>query len=341
MISLIEYPKRKKGLILAAVASIIVHIAIIGAIRNATFLSLAMGLREIEFVEEDYNRLILINFSKKLKYPAGYAGFRAPEKIASLDDIKKAEARREAAERRRKQKEDEERREREAREVAEREAEVKAKADALAKAEKDAREQELAKAAADPVPTPTPKPAESGYGRFGKINTRPIKEQLQRLYDAKKEGKLVIPDGKFKVGVEGSIAADGTIASYRISVPSGIEEIDEAAKAILAAVSESRALGALHSLTSLSLVLEIDQTAELRVVGYANTEQDAADITSLAQVALLAARLRKSEDPTAMIMLNNLKVSRAGSRINAVISVPRQQASDSLANAMNKEQPQK
>src|SRR5262245_20428400 len=134
MISLIEYPKRRKGLIAAAIASIIVHIAIIGAVRNATFLSLAMGLREIEFIEEDYNRQILINFSKKLKYPGGYAGFRAPEKVASLEDVKKADARREAAEKRRQQVE-QERREREERELAEREAEEKAKADALAKAE--------------------------------------------------------------------------------------------------------------------------------------------------------------------------------------------------------------
>jgi hypothetical protein len=247
------------------------------------------------------------------------------------------------AERRKRQ---EERRKREAEELAKREAEEKAKAEELArreaeekaKAEEAAKPQDIAKAGVKPTPTPaaSPTPHPDGYGRFGKINTAPIKAQVQRLYEAKKAGKLTLPEGKLRVGVEGTIAPDGTIANYRISVSSGIEEIDEAAKAILSAVSASRALGVLNALTSLSLVLDIDQNAELRVVGFASTEQDAIDIANLAQVALFAARMKKAGDETAMVMLNNLKIKRDGARINATISVPRQLASDTLANSMNK-----
>src|SRR5262245_66040768 len=105
-------------------------------------------------------------------------------------------------------------------------------AEERAKAEEKARA-ELANA--EPKPTPTPKP-DSGYGSFGKINTAPIKDQIQRLYLAKKDGKLRIPDGKFKVGVEGTINPDGTLAKYRVHVPSGIPEIDDSAMATLAAV---------------------------------------------------------------------------------------------------------
>ena len=39
-----------------------------------------------------------------------------------------------------------------------------------------------------------------------------------------------------------------------------------------------------------------------------------------------------------MVMLNNLKVKRDGARINATITVPRQMASDTLANSMDKGQ---
>ncbi|MDX2031675.1 MAG: hypothetical protein SF339_13450 [Blastocatellia bacterium] len=329
MITLIKHPKRTRVLVMALILSAAVHVFGIVTVRFAPVVRMAMGLGDLEYVDEAYNRAILIDFSKKkLKYPSGYAGFQAPKKLKSLEEMKKEEARRARLEAARRKREAEEQRRREA-EVARQEAEAKARAEQDAKAQQD-----LARANA--LPTPTPAAPADGYGRFGKINTAPIKDQIQRLYDAKKAGTLVLPEGKLRVGVEGSIAADGTIASYRITVPSGIEEIDAAARAILDAVSESRALGVLNSLNSLSMVLDIDQNAELLVVGSTDTEQEAADIASLAQAALLVARFKKSGEPAAMIMLNNLKITRTGSRIQAVISVPKQKAQETLANSFEK-----
>lgn len=333
MISLIKHPKRTRALLLALVFSVSIHVLGLVVMRFAPILRMVIGLGELEYVDEAYNRAILIDFSKKkLKYPPGYAGFRAPQKVKSLEEMKKEEARRARLEAARRKREEEARRKREE-EIARREAEEKARAEQEAKARQD-----LARANAQPTPTPaaTPTPPADGYGRFGKINTAPIKDQIQRLYDAKKAGTLVLPEGKLRVGVEGSIAPDGTIANYRITVPSGIEEIDAAARAILDAVSESRALGVLNALNSLSLVLDIDQNAELLVVGSTNTEQEALDITNLAQAALLVARFKKSGEPAAMIMLNNLKITRTGSRIQAVISVPKQKAQETLANSFEK-----
>ncbi len=321
MITQIKYPSRKKGLILALFFSLLAHAVIVLAIRIAPIVRIAWGFREIEYVEEDYNRAILIDFSKRLQYPPGYAGFRPPQKTKSLEELKKEEERRRRLEERRKRE----------RELAEkREAEERAKAEEEAKAK--AKTEDIAKA--EPTPTPTPKP--DGYGSFGKINTAPIKDQIQRLYQAKKEGKLIIPDGKFKVGVEGSVNPDGTLSNYRVSIPSGIQEIDDSAMAILAAVSESRALGPLSQLTSLSMILDIDQKAELTVTGFTSNETDAAKIVDLAQVALLVARIKKSGDQAAMIMLNNLKVTRTGTRIQAIISVPKDAAKDTLAKTMEK-----
>ncbi|MGH9754621.1 MAG: hypothetical protein ACREA2_17735 [Blastocatellia bacterium] len=315
MITQIKYPSRAKGLMMAVFFSVLAHALVLLAIRIAPIVGIAMGLSEIEYVEEAYD-LTLLDFSKRLKYPPGYLGFRAPQKTKSLDDMKKEEERRRRLEERRKRE----------RELAEkRAAEERAKAEEKAKAE-------LAKA--EPTPTPTPRP--DGYGSFGKINTAPIKDQIQRLYQAKKDGKLIIPDGKFKVGVSGSVNPDGTLANYRVHIPSGIQDIDDSAMAILAAVSESRALGPLSQLTSITMVLDIDQTAQLTVTGLTNNETDAANIVNLAQAALLVARFKKSGDQAAMVMLNNLKVNRTGTRIQAVISVPKEMAKETLAKTMDK-----
>jgi len=316
MITQIKYPSRAKGLMMAVLFSVLTHAVILLAIRIAPIVSLAMGFSEIKWVEEPYNPAILIKF-KRLPYPPGYLGFLHPKKTRSLDDIKKEEERIRRLEERRKR----------ARELAEkRAAEERAKAEEKARAEM---------ANAEPKPTPTPKP-DSGYGSFGKINTAPIKDQIQRLYLAKKDGKLRIPDGKFKVGVEGTINPDGTLAKYRVHVPSGIPEIDDSAMAILAAVSESRALGPLSKLTSITMVLVIDQEAQLTVDGFTSTETDASNLHNLADIAVFAAKRKKGDDPAAMVMLNNLKIKHTGNHIQAVIKVPKEMAKETLAKSMDK-----
>ncbi|MGH9936222.1 MAG: hypothetical protein ACREAM_08250, partial [Blastocatellia bacterium] len=151
MVTQIKYPSRKKGLILALIFSILAHAAVVLAIRVAPIVRIAIGFRDIEYVEEDYNRAILIDFSKRLQYPSGYAGFRAPQKTKSLDDVKKEEERRRRLEERRRR-EREAAEKRRAEEIAK--AEEKAKAEEMAKAE--AKTQDIAKV--EPAPTPTPKP---------------------------------------------------------------------------------------------------------------------------------------------------------------------------------------
>mgnify|MGYP002783928190 CR=1 FL=1 len=329
MITIVRYPKRKKGLLIAAALSVVTHTVLYLVVYYAPIFGLAMKLRDVQFVEEDYNRGILITFSKKMKYPNGYMGFRAPEKTQSLEDQKKEQAKLAKREAERRRKEEEQRRQQE--ELAQREAEEKAAAE-KAKAE------ELAKARQSEPAQPDQPNKSDGYGAFGKINTAPIKDQVKRLYDANKEGKLSLPAGKMKIGVTGTVKPDGTLADYKITESSGIKEIDDAALAILAAVSESKAMGPLHQLTSLSLVLAIDQEAQLIVTGFTANEEDARNITNLAQAALLVARLKKTNDPGAMLMLNNLKVRREGQRIQAIISMPREKAQESLTKTMAKGQ---
>ena len=329
MIGPIEYPKRRWKLLATVVLSLVLHFSLYVFLQYIPLVGFAMSMRGIEFVDEQYDTSILINFSKPLQYPFGYMGFRPPDKTRSLDEMKKAEERRERLEARRRRQQERE----EAAKRAEEEARAREEEKAAAAAA------EIAKAQPTPTPEPTPDQKNDRYpGGFGKINTAPIRDQLMRLYEAKKAGKIVIPEGKLKVGVSGNIRPDGTLANCRITIPSGIKEIDSAALAILDAVSASRALGPLHSLTSLSMILDIDKEAQLHVVGFTSSEQEASNLVGAAQAAVFFGKIRKADDPAAMIMLNNLKVSHTGQRIQAVITVPRQTAADTMTKSIEKGQ---
>jgi hypothetical protein len=306
---LLRHKSRRSAVTRAVMVSLVVHA--IGAFLfwNYALIATLIGLSRIEFVEAPYNRAILIDFSKKLKYPGGYTGFRPPDKLLSLEDLKKEQVRRRKIE--------------ETRRLA-REREM----------ERQAEEEKLAKESNKPAEI-APATEEKYPGGFGKINTSPIKDQVERLYNAHKEGKLVFPEGKLRVGVSGRIKPDGSLADYKIIYPSGYPEIDRAAIAILDSVSESHALGPLADLTSLTIVLTLGERAEMSAVGFARTPEMAANIVNIANAAILYARFRKSDDQAAMVIINHLKVTRTGQRVHALVSVPRDTAAESLAKAMS------
>ncbi|HWQ34756.1 MAG TPA: energy transducer TonB [Blastocatellia bacterium] len=308
-----KFKRRFKQLLVASVA---LHLLAVAGLWIWPYFALAANLRKIAVVDEDYDTSILIDFAnRKLKYPPGYLGFRAP---SALPDPAKAEA-----ERRRLEEERRKRRlEREKREAARRQSET----------EKSEQEKPAQAAKAAPTPTPAPTPAP-----FGRINTRPIKEQIQRLYEAKKAGQLVFNENKLRIGVAGKINPDGSLSDYKVIIPSGNPDVDRAALAILEAVSESRALGPLYMLSSISMILEINDRAELRAVGFAPSEEMAAQLAQAATLMVLAAKLR-NEDPSAKDLIGNIKVSHTGQRVQAIVSMPRQVAAESLARTMEKPQ---
>jgi hypothetical protein len=282
----------------------------------------AIGLRNIEFVEESYSRAILIDFSKGLTYPPGYIGFSAPEKIVSLEDVARLDKKRLKLE--------------EARRRARERAEARRKASELTDNASPNGSTGGAAPGVQALDQPSGEQPKDTYpGGFGKINTAPIKDQVQTLYIAYKAGKLPFPEGRLKVGVSGRITADGALEDCKVIVASGQPDIDRAALAILDAVSVSKALGPLHEMSSLTMLLNVgEQQAELSIVGFTASDEAAANIVNLANAALLYARFRKADDPAAMVIISNLKVSRTGKRVQAIISMPRQKASESLAQTM-------
>lgn len=321
MLTLIRHPKRTKGMAIAIAVSLGLHGAIVLAWRYSPALRLALGYRGVEYVDEDYNRAILIDFSKRLSYPPGFIGFVAPTKVRSLEEIRREEERLERERRRRERQ----------LAAARKEAGTSGAPDGPSA---EAGGESRAPTEAQKPSETTPPPGETYPGGFGKINTAPIRDQVKRLYDANQAGLLVIPEGRLRVGVSGSIRPDGTLKNYRLILPSGIPEIDLSALAILQAVSESRALGPLHKMSSISMVLEIDQLAQLSVVGFADNDQEARAIVDLANTVLLFAKIKKSQDVAVMTMLNNLKISRTGQRVQALISLPRLTATNALHQTM-------
>ena len=317
MITNVKYPKRQVGLGLAVALSVILHVLVAFGLRYALTIRTALGLEGVEFVDADYNRAILIDFSKGFRYPPGFLGFVAPTRVKSLEEIRREDerrARREEARRRR---------------MAGRGEEASSSAAEMVA--------QPAESSAERTTNGGGTPGSSGAaypGGFGRINTAPIRDQIQQLYKANQAGLLVIPTGRLRVGVTGGIRPDGTLKNYRLIYPSGIPEVDASALAILEAVSESRALGPLHNLTSISLIIEVDQMAQLNVVGFAGSEDEARAIVDLANAALLYARVVKSQDAAVMTMLNNLRVTRSGQRVEAVMRMARQTATAALHRSM-------
>ncbi|HYE76267.1 MAG TPA: hypothetical protein VEF04_23175, partial [Blastocatellia bacterium] len=81
----------KKRVAMAFLFSIALHAIGYTFARYAPVFGLAMNFSQLEFVDEDYNKAILIDFSKPLRYPGNYPGFGVPQEVKDLEEIKKAE----------------------------------------------------------------------------------------------------------------------------------------------------------------------------------------------------------------------------------------------------------
>jgi hypothetical protein len=172
---------------------------------------------------------------------------------------------------------------------------------------------------------------------FKPINTRPIRDQIQRLYELQQEGKLIFDANNLRVGVSGDVQADGSIKNEKVVVKSGNPQIDRAAIAIIEAVSESNALGPLARLTSLTMILDVnEQRAQLTATGFARSPEEVSQLQFLAWSGLKLARNKKDRDSASQLLLNNIQVSQTGNRLQATITVPRQVAVDTVTKSVSK-----
>src|SRR5262245_43173640 len=123
MITLIQHPSRKRAFSWALGLSLFAHSIGWLVVKYVPLLELAYSLRGIEFVDEDFDRRILVTCTQPLKSTPGYAGFRPPKRELSPQEIAKLEARRRAKQGEAERKEQEAK---EAEAAAQRAAEAKA-----------------------------------------------------------------------------------------------------------------------------------------------------------------------------------------------------------------------
>ncbi len=249
------------------------------------------------------------------------SGFRAPETVVPLDELKKRE--REAAKKRAER--NAARREAE-REKAKREAEEK-KSAAKEKEKRDGDAAGNAEKSADGKDQSERK--SSGPLGFGKINATPIKAIVNKLYDLNEEGKLDLQSKAFVITLQFVVEQDGSLSGIRIVKSSGINEIDEAALNIARAVSASRALGPLHALSSTTLTLDCGASlTALRITGFASDAEEAAKLESVLNLGLQVAKFVNKPEVT--VMTQNAKVKADGKRLSANVTMTRSQVNELL-----------
>ena len=231
------------GLLVSAV----VHLVGYAVLTIVPVARMAWGFQDIKFTDAAYNRVILLDLSAPLRYPGNYSGFAAPVKTVDLAKRKAIESQRQKSLEAARKKETERVKKEAGREVVRR-----TETEELAKNNPPEKE--------EPKPQPTIAPT-----TFKPINTRPIRDQIQWLYELQQDGKLVFDTNRLRVGVAGDVQADGSIKNEKVVIKSGNPQIDRAAIAIIEAVSESNALGPLARLTSLTMILDVnEQRVQLR-----------------------------------------------------------------------------
>ena len=167
---------------------------------------------------------------------------------------------------------------------------------------------------------------------FGEINVAPIKDIVGRVYAQYKEGKMDLAEMNFTIMAAFEIERDGSLSAIKIIQSSGSKVIDEQARAILHAISESHALSPIHDLSSNTIRLELDQKlARLTITGFAPSENEAKAKTGTLRLAIWAAyQIQKSKDADAAELLSLLKVNSDSKRVDAVMMVSRARATEMM-----------
>ncbi len=205
------------------------------------------------------------------------------------------------------------------------------------KAERERKKKEAEKEKEPDPPEAKKDEAEKADGgssttEFGEINVAPIKDIVGRVYAQYKEGKMDLAEMNFTITAAFEIERDGSLSGIRIIQSSGSKVIDEQARAILHAISESHALSPIHELSSNSIRLELDQKiARLTITGFAPSENEARDKVGTLKAAIWLAYLaQKSKDAQAAELLSLLKINNDSKRIDAVMMVSRARATEMM-----------
>ncbi len=274
---------------------------------------------EVDVVENEYDvDWISLNDPRFKPLANPESGFRAPDKVAELEEAK------------RKAEEERKRREREA---AKRKAEEeKRKAEPANKKDDKPKDQQVADTKGKPEPDKQ-KPPMPEIG-IGKVDVGPIKAIVTRLYRLHEEGKIDIENQNFTIGFAFRVEESGRLSGIRLTKSSGIPEVDEAGINIMQAVSASQALKPLSLLSSTSATLDFgSQFSTLRIGGFASSELVA---TGTAEFLNQAMSLVPKNQAATAAFVGNTRIKSDGKRITATVQMTRSQLNALLKNNFKK-----
>ena len=258
----------------------------------------ALGLDD----DPTYAARFRVASAKNLKPLVLPPSFYAQKKVKSLEEMRKAEARKPRPERR----------------VEE-------------KRKKEPVEEAPAAETASADPTPEPAPPSTGPPRFGRIKESALKVHLKAIYAEYEKGRL--PDGPFRVSVTCKVQPDGSLSNISIAKSSGNAMIDETALNLFREVSEMRALQPLSMLTSLSLTLEKGETSStISAVGFSGNAAQAEDLArELNNQMSWAKLLARNKDQAAL--LRQVSITQTGPRLSVSIGMPNSRAGEMMRNS--------
>jgi len=163
---------------------------------------------------------------------------------------------------------------------------------------------------------------------FGHISGNAFRPHLENIYKAYQEGR--ISADTFAVTVTCRAQDDGSLTDIKLVKSSGDDLIDETAVNIVKELGAMRALGPLHTLSSLSITLQKSPTnASLTAVGFADDPGVSQDFANQLSLLKFASRLKMANDDQTKL-LNGVKIDSSGNRVSVSLDLPSSVAGDMM-----------
>jgi hypothetical protein len=177
---------------------------------------------------------------------------------------------------------------------------------------------------------------ETGLKRPGTVNKKPFLDLLARAREMKEKGELSL-EGAIQMTAEGTLNPDGSLSNVKVIKKAGDPKLEELAKELINALSQSHVLSFLTDVKHLTLDITLDDqnlTASARTS--VSTETFAKEMANGYSGMLVIQRIRKSGRDEGEIW-KNTTVSAKGKDVIISFQMPRSTAGAMLTKYVPKE----
>lgn len=163
---------------------------------------------------------------------------------------------------------------------------------------------------------------------FGHISGNAFRPHLENIYKAYQEGRITTDT--FAVTVTCRAQNDGSLTDIKLAKSSGDDLIDETAINVITELGKMRALGPLHTLSSLSITLQKSPTnATLTAVGFADDPGVSQDFANQLSLLKFVSKAKMANDDQTKL-LNGVKIDSSGNRVSVSLDLPSSVAGDMM-----------